>query len=407
MKLGIANKIILSIEITVLVILIFAGVSSYFIFGRVFEQQAYKQLESVSVLKTNTIKGFFDEIISEIEFFNNRRTVHPFLLRLLESNKMEDRNVIETRIADLLTYKKMFSEIMILDKNGIVIFTSVESDEGKIRANEPYFLNAKSSTFLQNFYYDASLGKPVMAISTPITDDKGIFLGELVGRINVERINTLMVERSGLGTTGESFLVNGSNLAVTDLLKESGSALKKTIYLPQIESCLEGKSAAFSLPDYHGDLVFGYYKWFPEMGSCLITKIDKSEATAELSGDLLVMLLILLSGGLVMGLYGFFQAKTIIDPIRKLHRAVMKIKSGDFEVQSNIKSNDEIGEMAASFDDMAQKLKASYADLELKVAEKTKELAEKISDLEKINKLMVGTELTMMDLKKKLSEKQE
>ena len=65
-------------------------------------------------------------------------------------------------------------------------------------------------------------------------------------------------------------------MVVTELLKEPGVALKKTIFLPQVERCLAGESnyADNKALDYQGDLVFGYWRFVPEIKSCLVTKID-------------------------------------------------------------------------------------------------------------------------------------
>lgn len=50
------------------------------------------------------------------------------------------------------------------------------------------------------------------------------------------------------------------------------------------------------------------------------------------------------------------------------------------------------------------KLAQYTTSLEAKVSDRTRELTDKIDELEKMNKLMVGRELTMVDLKNKLKE---
>ena len=71
-----------------------------------------------------------------------------------------------------------------------------------------------------------------MFIATPVRDVKGQALGVLIGKISIADINEIITSRSGLGDTGESFLVNSFNMVVTDLKKEQNSAFRKTIYLP-------------------------------------------------------------------------------------------------------------------------------------------------------------------------------
>ena len=154
-----------------------------------------------------------------------------------------------------------------------------------------------------------------------------------------------------------------------------------------------------------GDEVLGYYRWVPEIKSCLVSKIDYTEAYAPINKILGTLFLILLAGAALMGVLGYFVALSIVGPIKKLHNSVKIFRDGDFSVRSDVATNDEVGEMSQTFNEMAGKLKTSYTDLESKVVEKTKALEDKVQELEKMNSLMVGRELTMIDLKNKLKEK--
>ena len=95
-----------------------------------------------------------------------------------------------------------------------------------------------------------------------------------------------------------------------------------------------------------------------------------------------------------------------------LEKGANKVGAGDLEFRLNIKRNDEIGSTAESFDTMAAKLQKSrevmqnYSkELEKKVKEKTKTLEKTNEDLQKFKNLAVGRELKMIELKKKLKEK--
>ena len=70
-----------------------------------------------------------------------------------------------------------------------------------------------------------------------------------------------------------------------------------------------------------------------------------------------------------------FIHRTISDPITKLKSAAVEIEKGNLDTEIEITSNDEIGALAQSFNDMARKLKKSYTSLEEKVHERTAELS--------------------------------
>lgn len=107
-------------------------------------------------------------------------------------------------------------------------------------------------------------------------------------------------------------------------------------------------------------------------------------------------------------------------PIRVVTKAAEDVRSGNLDVQTNIKGKDEIGTLASIFDQMVVNIKNSRAELEKysktleqQVAERTKELEEskktleqKVDELGRMNNLMVGRELKMAELKREIDDLQ-
>ena len=65
---------------------------------------------------------------------------------------------------------------------------------------------------------------------------------------------------------------------------------------------------------------------------------------------------------------------SIVTPLRKLLAAADRIRSGDFAVTLEHEMDDELGQLAATFNQMSQELNRMYGDLEKKVNDKTAEL---------------------------------
>jgi methyl-accepting chemotaxis protein len=110
----------------------------------------------------------------------------------------------------------------------------------------------------------------------------------------------------------------------------------------------------------------------------------------------------------------YFAAKYFTDPLKKIRDTAIAISHGDLGAKIEIRSKDEIEELAAAFNQMTADLKASrdkiesYSkDLEKEVDSRTKELKEKVDEVEAFNKLAVGRELSMVELKKKVAELEE
>lgn len=92
----------------------------------------------------------------------------------------------------------------------------------------------------------------------------------------------------------------------------------------------------------------------------------------------------------------------VINPIYRLQKGAEIIGKGNLDYKIEIKRKDEIGDLAQEFNKMTKELQASYKNLEEKVVERTQQLDQKIKELEKFNKMAVGRELKMIELKKEI-----
>ena len=71
------------------------------------------------------------------------------------------------------------------------------------------------------------------------------------------------------------------------------------------------------------------------------------------------------AGFLVLGLLGsLFVAQRIASPVRSLERSASRMAEGDLAHRANVQRTDEIGALAATFNDMAGTLEASFGRLE-------------------------------------------
>jgi nitrate/nitrite-specific signal transduction histidine kinase len=141
-----------------------------------------------------------------------------------------------------------------------------------------------------------------------------------------------------------------------------------------------------------------------------VVEMDKSEILAPIKNAVTLFSGLMLLIGLIGGLLGLLLARSFVRPIIELRDETVRIKNGNFEKEIKIKSNDEIGDLAKAFNEMEGKIKQEHQALEREVGEKTKQLNSKLKELtemysssEKMNELMMGRELTIVDLKKKIS----
>lgn len=72
--------------------------------------------------------------------------------------------------------------------------------------------------------------------------------------------------------------------------------------------------------------------------------------------------------------FAFFYSNRFVRPIKELHNGADRIAGGDFDYRLEIRTGDEIEQLANQFNIMGERVKEFYSILEEKVRERTKEL---------------------------------
>ncbi|MEW5957485.1 MAG: PAS domain S-box protein, partial [Chloroflexota bacterium] len=212
----------------------------------------------------------------------------------------------------------------------------------------------------------------------------GQLLGVLVGRLDLAEMNTIINRRTGLYQTDDAFLVNTSNLFITQPhFITDPAALQRGAQTEAVKRCLAPGSGVLATEDYRGMLAITVYRWLPERQLCLIVKIDQAEALAParaLGRTLLLMgsLTLLAASALAAGL-----ARTITRPVLVLQAGATRLGRGELEARLPETSGDELGQLARQFNLMAAalaekeaQLHRHTADLEQRVRERTAALGE-------------------------------
>ncbi len=96
---------------------------------------------------------------------------------------------------------------------------------------------------------------------------------------------------------------------------------------------------------------------------------------------------------------GIWTVRWVVRPIGDLNRAARAIASGDWNRTPNLNRSDEVGELATSFSSMANQLQTSFQKLEdanqtleIRVADRTKELSETLTHLQTTQLELVQSE---------------
>ncbi|MFH1408821.1 MAG: cache domain-containing protein [Nanoarchaeota archaeon] len=363
----------------VISLLVVSFSSVYFLMnGRdVIDARLDSHLESILVLKEQQLNDFIEEESEDIE---NLLADSSFIGCLTENATFSCGEEVIDRIhaRDLLIMNLRkdpdFIEFFILDLEGKVVLSTDESQENKVKQDRPYFKEGQKGLFVQNVYYSTSMQAPSLMIAAPINDINGEVIGVFAGRININQISKIMAEHSGLGRTGETYLVNKYNSLITDIRSASGSAFKKSIYTFAVKNCLQGQSGSGHYENSLGVTVHGAYKWIPKRDVCLIVEIDTSEALEPVQKLTKTIFLMSLVITLLAILLGFYFSRIITRPLSKLTAKVDEVSKGNFNVQLDHSNTGEIQSLTDSLNRVLASMKLAVLRTEEK--SKKKELDE-------------------------------
>jgi len=330
--------------------------------------QVKAHLESVAILKEQELQNWVEDLkhmmtwlAASPQVSNNAAILATYTASDPQYSAAHDSLVAEFRRIAVL---EEVSPVFLLDRtSGQVIASSDSAWEGKLREDRRYFLEGKSRIYVSDIYHSLSLGQPVMAISTPVKDGAGQLLGVLAAHANLERLSELMLERSGLGETGETFLVNKSNLLITNTVFAPDGALKKWIFGEGAKWALEGKSGVGLFIDYRGEPVIGAYQWLEDRKLALIAKQDQTEALAPINR---LWNTIAVVAGLVFILVvgiSVLLARQITNPLSKLAEYARGIGKGEYTAEVEIKGKDEVASVASHVKTMVRQILATQEQL--------------------------------------------
>ena len=209
--------------------------------------------------------------------------------------------------------------------------------------------------------------------------------GVIVADLDLSPVREI-VERARVGSTGYAYAVDDRGQLVTH--PDINLVLRHTSFaeLPQVQAALRSNADPLDTArvgrDENGTKVLSAYKTVEPLGWRVFVEEPLSEAYAPLRAAIWRTALLLVVFLLLAVATSVYLARRLVRPIESIQVAAAKIGSGELDQQIVVSSNDELGALADEFNRMAAQLRESYAGLELKVEERTRELATALSELD-------------------------
>ncbi|MCK5351291.1 cache and HAMP domain-containing protein, partial [bacterium] len=352
-KNSLVSRLVVSFLGVSLMTALIVGFLSYERARTALESTVYDRLNATIELKEDALNRWVDEKIDDLIFVKTQPEVQRAAELLLLGDDPERLshayNTLFGTFQVLFVNMPDFSDIALLSSKGgkVVVSSSLES-EGDFRVSDTYFTEGLKRSFIQEIYLSPVTYKPTITVSSPLYDQSGKSIGVLAGHLDMDRLDDIILERSGLGKTGESYLVDPTNTFVT------GEGFGR-IDFPRgahsvgINKALEGQPGTGLYRNYAGVPVVGAFKWVEERQLAIMAEIHQREAFAPARdlGYYIVFVGCLIS--FLTAIVVNFMARRIASPILAVRNAAEGIAKGDRNVRAPIIREDEIGDLARSF----------------------------------------------------------
>ena len=382
----IANKISLSLFIPTIITTIIL-VFIFFITARNnLKNTIFAQLMTAAESRANHVETFIEEHKHFVQLIANSSIYVELLSISQDSPGFNERfQTVKKVLSSSIGIDPEVIHINLMNKQGGVVCSTTKTMIGLInKTTQKIISGVKKGVYVSDIHFLQDGGKPVIGIAVPIIKNDEL-LGAIAAITDLKELFEIMKDRTGLGETGEIYLVNKDYYMISPSRFKEDVILKQKVETENARYCMEhGEKEPMSVSkmisifsDYRGKNVLGTHVYIPEMQWGLLVEIDEKEAFAPLDKMILLSAALLIIVPIVVVLLGILISRTISRPIQDLHEGTEIIGKGNLDHKVGTDARDEIGQLSRAFDKMTEDLKkttTSIGELNKEIAER--ELAE-------------------------------
>ena len=366
---GLRNKIIAWTFVPTAILLGAIALVSFYAYGQVTENLVIERNQELTAILADQLSAELQEYVRALSIIDSRSEVEETGLQLQ---------------SDSLAWLQPFD-------GGVFLLTSV----GELADGRDNRIDPRSLGFSELEAYRTAIQQrkstwsdieqvgdhDVILLFVPMVGVEGDVKGTLVGTILVQGGTRTRNSDFYVTIFGKLKIANRENVYVVD--RKGRAVLHTDTYRigtdiagqAIVQRVMRGELGGIRTRDLEGREIVASFAPVPGTPWSLVTEESWEELT-QVSQQYRRLLLVLLAlGGVLPVIVVTVGVRRITQPIGDLIRAAQGVAGGNFEQRIQVRTGDELEEMAAQFNLMAGELQESYATLERRVADRTRELA--------------------------------
>ncbi len=340
-------------------------------------QQALDHLKLAAALKEEALSNWLNQLQSDLSELSDAKESSGLYQQLLTapSNSAEfaaARQGLLDSFSHVVDFHQDYEAVSVVSPQGDVLISTDPRELTRTYSRESTLQTGLQQTVIAPPEQDPQSNRFFINVYTPLLDQAKQPVGVLVGRANSGQLSQIMSNRTGLGQTGEAYLVKSNDAAVTDLrYLPLFSPVKSAELREGIASQAEGSNVYDS---YYGVPVYAAWRWLPDLQVALVTEEASSEITqtTDLINNLFLVAAFIAIGLSVVG--AVIMTRNLTRPIEQLERTAIEIADGHLAQRSLIKREDEIGSLAQAINTITAQLQSLTVSLDERVQARTEQL---------------------------------
>jgi signal transduction histidine kinase len=304
-----------------------------------------------------------------------KEEVTTFMQELINNELSEKLREKTSFYQDKYCYR-VFGEVFVTNKYGANTAQTGKTTD-YYQADEQWWQMAKKDcVYVADVEYDRSAEVYSTDICIRIDDETGNFLGVMKVVLNIEetiafiekaaaeeehktvQLKLLTKDAKIIYATEEFEFLQNLPMQFSSLVDpEEEQDGHISYFVAAGDKPGEGEKL-FAHADSKGYKDFGAFDWI------LVVELETDEVLAPVAKLRVRILFISLVVATLASLLGFLISKTLSGPIGKLAVAAAEIGTGNLNTRLEVKSNDEVGQLATSFNKMAQDLRNTTTSID-------------------------------------------
>ena len=225
----------------------------------------------------------------------------------------------------------------------------------------------RGDEIISDIYPAPLTSEPMRSIILPIRNN-GRVIGVVFSDVSFGRVMNSVMDVD-VGKNGSVAVVANNGRVIAHTYMEQLPELDLSM-LPVVEAVLAGQEGSMQgYTDELGRQVIGVYSPIPELGWGIVIQKPLGDIDADI-GQLRTTIQLATVGAVFLAvLAGWLMSRQITRPIRQLAVASEQVAQGDLSTAVEVRSSNEIGVLASSFNQMLESLKKSRNELEQRVVD--------------------------------------